>query len=87
MEENNKLNTLYFESSTMKGLYDTIENWQVENQKRLLSLNIQKNGDNFCCIALTNPTEVVITSLDGKNHAELSNGNLCVLASKTWPTG
>lgn len=26
----------------------------------------------FCCIALTNPSEVVITSLDGKRHAEVT---------------
>lgn len=77
MAIDNKRNTLYFESSSMNGLYKSIESWQEENEKRLLSINIQKDGDNFCCIALTNPTEVVITSLDGKNHAEVfSNGKL-----------
>ena len=65
MEDSNKLNTLFFENTSMKGLYDTIESWQIENRKRLLSLNIQKDGDSFCCIALTNPSEVVIVGLDG----------------------
>jgi hypothetical protein len=58
--ENNKLNTLYFEGSSMKELYESIQNWQLENQKRLQSLTIQKDGAIFCCIALTNPTEVII---------------------------
>ncbi len=73
MKENNKLNALYFESSTMKELYQVIQMWQTENQKRLLSLNIQKDNNLFCCIALTNPTEVVITDIYGNNHASVSN--------------
>ena len=77
MTTDNKKNTLYFESSSMNELYKNIESWQEENKKRLLSLNIQKDGDSFCCIALTNPTEVVITSLDGKDHATVySSGRL-----------
>jgi len=83
MEDLNKLNALYFENATMKGLFDTIESWQVVNRKRLLSLNIQKDGDNFCCIALTNPSEVVIVSTDqltGQviSRANVFNGNLLV---------
>ena len=66
----------------MKGLYDTIESWQIENRKRLLSLNIQKDGDCFCCIALTNPSEVVIVGLDqfglSTGAAVVSNGRLQV---------
>ena len=74
MEDSNKLNTLFFENTSMKGLYDTIESWQIENRKRLLSLNIQKDGDSFCCIALTNPSEVVIVGLDGfGNVADRAN--------------
>lgn len=46
--------------------------WQHEKQKRLLSLNIQREGSVISCIALTNPTEVVITSSDGKSHASVS---------------
>ena len=78
-EENNKLNTFYFESTTMKGLYETLESWQQENQKRLLSLNIQKDGDLYSCIALTNPTEVVITGGDGRDTAVVNSlGQLIV---------
>ena len=54
MWDDNKRNLLYFESSSMRGLYDCMETWQNENRKRLLSIDIQKDGDNFCCIALTN---------------------------------
>ena len=80
MMENNKCNILYFESSSMNELYQSIQSWQNENQKRLLSISIQKDGNNFCCIALTNPTEVVITDEDGKNHAKVTDaGHLWVL--------
>jgi len=79
MSDDNKRNLLFFESQSMRGLYDSMENWQKENRKRLLSIDIQKDGDNFCCIALTNPTEVVI--MDGRpSGAGVSNGELFVLA-------
>ena len=77
MSDDNKLNLLYFESSSMRGLYDRMENWQNENRKRLLSIDIQKDGDKFCCIALTNPTEVVI--MDGRpSGAMVADGYLAV---------
>jgi hypothetical protein len=60
MPEQNKRNLLYFESSSMRGLYDSMENWQNTNHKRLLSISVQQDGGNFCCIALTNPSEVLI---------------------------
>lgn len=82
MEDSNKLNTLYFENTSMKGLYDKIQSWQTENRKRLLSLNIQKDGDSFCCIALTNPTEVTLVDISGfpiaLSSAQVFNGRLQV---------
>ena len=36
MSDDNKLNLLYFEGTSMRGLYEVIENWQQENRKRLL---------------------------------------------------
>jgi hypothetical protein len=74
MSDENKHNVLFFENSTMKGLYNSIESWQNTNQKRFLSMSIQKDGNSFCCIALTNPTEVVITDADTGYHAEVSAG-------------
>jgi hypothetical protein len=65
-EENNKHNLVYFESPSMKELYDTMDEWQHTNQKRLLSTNIQKDDGKFCCIALTNPSEVIIVDGNGK---------------------
>ncbi len=62
MSDENKRNLLYFESNSMKELYETMEEWQKNNAKRLLSTNIQKDRGKFCCIALTNPTEVIICS-------------------------
>jgi hypothetical protein len=69
MSDTNKHNLLYFESSSMRGLYNSMEEWQHANQRRLLSISIQQDDGNYCCIALTNPTEVVITSNDGEVHA------------------
>jgi len=71
MDEENKHNILFFESPTMQGLYETMESWQNSNQKRFLSMSIQKDGINFCCIALTNPSEVVITDINGIYHAKV----------------
>ena len=49
----------------MKGLFNNMKDWQVKNKKRLLSTNIQQEGDIFTCIALTNPTEVVLCDEQG----------------------
>ena len=63
----NKENLQYFESKSMKGLYQTMKDWQVKNEKRLLSTDIQQDGHLFTCIALTNPTptEVVLCDTEG----------------------
>ena len=61
MEDQNKRNLLYFEARSMRELYDSMENWQVENQKRMLSVSIQHDNGQFCCIAVSNPVEVIIT--------------------------
>lgn len=84
MPDLNKRNLLYFESSSMRGLYDLMENWQNTNYKRLLSISIQQDNGNFCCIALTNPTEVVITDASGRNTAEVSRGKLLVYDNARW---
>lgn len=76
MSDQNKRNLLYFESTTMKGLYETMKEWQQTNSKRLLSTTIQKDDGMFCCIALTNPTEVVICDGDGIDQASVLDGRL-----------
>ena len=63
---NNKENLQYFEATSMKGLFNNMKDWQVKNKKRLLSTNIQQEGDIFTCIALTNPSEVVLCFEDGE---------------------
>jgi hypothetical protein len=62
MDDENKHNLIFFEGTSMRGLYDVMDNWQRQNKKRLLSVNIQREGDGYSCIALTNPTEVIICS-------------------------
>ena len=66
MKDPNKRNLQYFENASMKGLYGDMEDWQNTNQKRLLSTSIQKDDGMFCCVALSNPSEVVI--VDGVHH-------------------
>jgi hypothetical protein len=41
----------------MRGLYVCMDEWQQANNRRLLSVSVQQEGGNYCCIALTNPTE------------------------------
>jgi hypothetical protein len=65
MMDDNKRNVVYFEEPSMRSLYETIDNWQATNRKRLLSINIQRDGDLFCGIAVTNPTEVNIVDENG----------------------
>lgn len=62
MSDDNKLNLLYFDAPSMRELYATMDEWQKTNRKRFQSVSIQRDGDQFCCIALTNPSEVVIVS-------------------------
>jgi hypothetical protein len=78
MSDENKHNLLYFESNSMRELYETMEEWQKSNGKRLLSTNIQKDRGKYCCIALTNPSEVIICGGYGGSQAQVSNGNLNV---------
>ena len=70
MSDDNKKNLQYFEGASMRELYDNLKDWQEKNSKRLLSVSIQKDNDNFCCIALTNPSEVVIVAKQGNNDNE-----------------
>ena len=71
MSDMNKRNLVYFESSSMRGLYTSMDEWQQANNRRLLSVSVQQDDGKYCCIALTNPTEVVITSADGKRHVHV----------------
>lgn len=80
MSDDNQHNILYFESTTMRGLFDELENWQNANHKRFLSTAIHRDGDSYCCIALTNPMEVVIKDSTGNFAAKvLSSGHLLIL--------
>ncbi len=76
MSDKNKRNILYFKGKSMRNLYGRMQSWQNKHNKRFLSVSIQKDGDAFCCIALTNPSEVVITSLDGERHTDVWSGCL-----------
>jgi len=85
MSDTNKRNLVYFESSSMRGLYDCMDEWQQANNRRLLSVTVQQDGGNYCCIALTNPTEVVITSPDGKmDHPGKVGGSDTWEDSESW---
>lgn len=58
--DDDKHNILFFEGASMRELHATMEGWQNANKKRFLSMSIEREGEGFCCIALTSPSEVVI---------------------------
>jgi len=58
----------------MRVLYDGMQEWQHVNSKRLLSVSIQQDGGNYCCIALTNPTEVVLMNGSSLHSATVTSG-------------
>ena len=72
MSDENKRNLQFFEAGSMRELYDCMQAWQDANKKRFLSVSIQEDGGKFCCIALTNPSEVVITNSDGSRDEEVN---------------
>ena len=78
MLNDNKHNLLFFEAASMRELHAVLNSWQDENRKRFLSVCIQQDGGSFCCIALTNPTEVVICNGSGDSEALVCDGNLNV---------
>ena len=84
MVADNRRNLLYFESSSMNGLYHAMQEWQSEHNKRFLSISTQIDDGKFCCIGLTNPTEVVITNDDGRDFAEVDRGQLRVSAEMAY---
>ena len=45
-------NIHYFEASSMKELHECLQTWQKSNSRRILSLNIEKDQEKFCCIML-----------------------------------
>jgi len=80
IKEMNKRNVHYFEASTMASLHQKLDSWQEEKQQRLLSISIQREGDQYCCIALSNPMEVVITDASGFQRSNVFDGRLWVKA-------
>ena len=48
-------------------------------------LSIHPDGGRFCCIALTNPSEVVITNEFGENHAVLTKDGWLAVSLREDP--
>ena len=68
----------------MRALFEVIQAWQVSNRKRLLNINVQREGDMLCAIALSNPTEVILVSGAGMGagYATVAHGALRVAQSE-----
>lgn len=73
MSDDNKRNLVFFESPSVRELYDKMDEWQKTNRKRFNSAAVQKDGDLFCCIAITNPTEVIVTDIGGDTAFVIGN--------------
>jgi hypothetical protein len=76
--DDNKRNLMFFESSSVRELYDKMDAWQQKVSKRLHLVTIHKDGEMFCCIALTNPAEVIIVDPVSGNSAFVESYALCV---------
>jgi hypothetical protein len=83
MPDASKHNLQYFESLSMRGLHESMNTWQLDNNRRLSWISIERDGANYCAIALAGPIEITVTSTDGKKHAVVSeNGRLFVYPSE-----
>ena len=78
MSDDNKRNLLFFEAPTMRELFADMDQWQATNRKRLQSVSVQPDGNGFACIALSNPTEVIIVDGYGKGGALVADN--CLLS-------
>ena len=76
--DDNKRNLVYFEAPTMRELYSQMDAWQADKRKRLQSVSVHRDGDLFCCIGMTNPSEVVIVDPGDNQAARVSGGRLTV---------
>jgi hypothetical protein len=83
MPNASKHDLVYFESPSMRSLYEDMNEWQRDNDRALFSVSIQRDGGNYCAIAVAGPTEVTVTNAGGNRHAVVSeNGRLFVYASE-----
>jgi hypothetical protein len=78
MSGGNSRNLYYFEASSMRGLYTAIDSWQAANGKRLLSVDVERDGDVFCGIVLSNPMEVIIMDGYGEGGVDVRDNALKV---------
>ncbi len=81
MPNDNKRNLLYFEGSSMKELFNEMDEWQAAHRKRLQSVSIQPDGNGFSAIALSNPTEVIIVNGYGSGGAAVGDNMLLTSGS------
>ena len=84
MSDDNKRNLLFFEATTMRELFADMDEWQATNRKRLQSVSVQPDGDSFACIALSNPTEVIIVDGHGSGGVAVGDNHLATTAAREW---
>ena len=76
MSDDNTRNLHYFEAPSMRKLFTKLEEWQAENQQRLLSVSVLNDQGVFCCIALTTPSEVIIVDGSQAGGARVTQSHL-----------
>ena len=59
-----------FAAKSMRGQHAAIEAWQQKTGQVVVSVNIEKDEGEFCCIALTGPIEMHGPSRDGSFHVK-----------------
>ena len=81
MPNDNKRNLLYFEGSSMKELFNEMDEWQAAHRKRLQSVSIQPDGNGFSAIALSNPSEVIIVDGYGSGGVQVAGNKMATWSS------
>ena len=70
--DEHELNSHIFKAKSMQELYSRMGAWRKIRRRTFLFISIEQNGDMFRAIALTDPSEVVNTSMDGNSHADVT---------------
>ncbi len=78
--DENKRNLQDFEAPSVRELFAAMQAWQVDNNQRFHSLHVEHDAGSYCCIALTNPTEVIIKDGYFSGGVNVSNNKLSVSA-------
>ena len=68
-QKEDKATIFYFENSSMRGLFENLENWQYTTHNCIHSISIQQDHENFCGIVLVNSPDDFQTHIKQYHNA------------------